>query len=156
VEGGKTVGILTKRDLRFQVGDEMPVRDVMTPAPGLVTAPLGTTLDQAKAILHKNKVEKLILTGPDGVSKGLITIKDIDLLGTRIRHAWKDGARQSSRRCGDRGHGSRARRETPRRGLRRDRRRHRPRTSEERGRARSRKSKRRFPGAEVVAGDVAT
>jgi IMP dehydrogenase len=76
VENGKLVGILTRRDLRFRERAETPVRDVMTTR--LVTAPLGTTLDQAEEILNRNKVEKLLLVGNDGRLGGLITRKDID------------------------------------------------------------------------------
>ncbi len=79
VEGRRVVGILTKRDLRFQRDETTPVRDIMTSAERLVTAPRGTTLDDAKHILHRNKVEKLILTHPNGDLAGLITIRDIDL-----------------------------------------------------------------------------
>jgi IMP dehydrogenase len=78
VEGKRLAGILTKRDLRFQVDEEATVQSVMTPAPRLVTAPKGTTLEEAKAILHRNKVEKLILVDGGGALAGLITIKDID------------------------------------------------------------------------------
>jgi IMP dehydrogenase len=78
VDGRKVSGILTKRDLRFQTDDRALVGAVMTPASRLVTAPKGTTLDDARAILHRNKVEKLILVDADGGLAGLITIKDID------------------------------------------------------------------------------
>jgi IMP dehydrogenase len=78
VEGRKIVGILTKRDLRFQTDDAALVSSVMTPAERLVTAPKGTTLEDAKAILHRNKVEKLVLVDGSGALAGLITIKDID------------------------------------------------------------------------------
>ena len=77
VEGGKVVGILTKRDLRFQTDDEAFVADVMTRE--LVTAAPDTTLEDAKRILHRRKVEKLILVDDAGVLAGLITIRDIDM-----------------------------------------------------------------------------
>ncbi len=76
--GGKLVGILTNRDIRFlEPGDfHKPVREFMT-REGLVTAPVGTTLEQAKAILQKHRIEKLPLVDSGGKLKGLITVKDI-------------------------------------------------------------------------------
>ena len=76
--GGKLVGILTNRDIRFlQPGDfHKPVSEFMT-REGLVTAPVGTTLEQAKAILQKHRIEKLPLVDSGGKLKGLITVKDI-------------------------------------------------------------------------------
>ena len=79
-EDGELVGILTKRDLRFISNPEMPVGEVMTKAPQLVTAPVGTTLEQAREILHKKKVEKLPLVDAHGKLAGLITIRDINNL----------------------------------------------------------------------------
>ncbi|MCY3023084.1 MAG: IMP dehydrogenase [Planctomycetota bacterium] len=75
-KNGRVVGILTKRDLRFQTNNVLKIREVMTKQ--LVTAKPGTSLEQAQEILHKNKVEKLLLVGEDGHLAGLITIKDID------------------------------------------------------------------------------
>jgi IMP dehydrogenase len=76
--GGKLVGILTNRDIRFveQADYARPVADFMT-ACDLVTAPVGTTLDQAKAILQRHRIEKLPLVDAGGCLKGLITVKDI-------------------------------------------------------------------------------
>jgi IMP dehydrogenase len=75
--GQKLVGILTNRDVRF-VGDmRVPVYELMTPTERLVTAPVGTTLDDAVAILQKHRIEKLPLVDESGVLKGLITVKDI-------------------------------------------------------------------------------
>ncbi|MDO7787437.1 IMP dehydrogenase [Desulforamulus aquiferis] len=73
---GKLVGILTNRDLRFETNDNRLCREVMT-KDNLVTAPVGTTLDQAKEILMKYKVEKLPIVDENYYLKGLITIKDI-------------------------------------------------------------------------------
>lgn len=78
VRDGKVVGILTARDLKFGIGDETRVADVMTKDRLVVAAP-GTTLKEAKEILQKEKVEKLLLV-EDGELKGLITMKDIDKL----------------------------------------------------------------------------
>jgi IMP dehydrogenase len=75
-EGGILVGILTNRDLRFEVDVEQPVSALMT-ATNLVTAPVGTTLAEAEEILHRNKIEKLPVVDADGVLRGLITVKDI-------------------------------------------------------------------------------
>jgi len=73
---GRLVGILTNRDLRFGVDPARPVSEAMT-ATNLVTAPVGTTLEEAEAILHRNKIEKLPVVDADGILKGLITVKDI-------------------------------------------------------------------------------
>jgi IMP dehydrogenase len=72
----RVIGIVTNRDLRFLRSETTPVAEIMTRAP-LVTAPPGTTLIQARDLLHKNKVEKLILVHKDGTLAGLITIRDI-------------------------------------------------------------------------------
>jgi IMP dehydrogenase len=73
---GTLVGILTNRDLRFAPDASQPVSALMT-ARDLVTAPVGTTLAEAEAILHRHKIEKLPVVDSDGVLKGLITVKDI-------------------------------------------------------------------------------
>ncbi len=70
-------GILTKRDLRFQVDYDVPVSEVMTTNP-LVVAPTNTSLLEARDILHKNKVEKLLLVDEENKLAGLITIRDIN------------------------------------------------------------------------------
>jgi IMP dehydrogenase len=75
-EDGVLVGILTNRDLRFEVDVEQPVSALMT-SRNLVTAPAGTTLQEAEAILHRNKIEKLPVVDADGRLRGLITVKDI-------------------------------------------------------------------------------
>ena len=76
-EDGKLVGILTNRDLRFENNYQQPISNVMTKE-GLVTAPEGTSLDEAKVILGKHRIEKLPIVDKDGYLKGLITIKDIE------------------------------------------------------------------------------
>jgi IMP dehydrogenase len=73
---GILVGILTNRDLRFEVDVQQPVSALMT-ARNLVTAPVGTTLPEAQEILHRNKIEKLPVVDADGRLRGLITVKDI-------------------------------------------------------------------------------
>ena len=77
VDGGKLVGILTNRDLRFLSDYNIKISEVMTKE-NLVTAPFGTTLDEAKLILMKHKIEKLPLVDENGILKGLVTIKDIE------------------------------------------------------------------------------
>jgi IMP dehydrogenase len=74
---GKLVGIITNRDLRFLTDFSQPIHEVMT-SNNLVTAPVGTTLDQAKKILMAHKIEKLPIIDDLGMLKGLITIKDIE------------------------------------------------------------------------------
>jgi IMP dehydrogenase len=73
---GKLIGILTNRDLRFETHMERPVREIMT-ATNLVTAPVGTTLNQARDILQRHKIEKLPVVESDQTLVGLITYKDI-------------------------------------------------------------------------------
>ncbi len=77
VDSGKLVGILTRRDLKFLEDDSVQIKDVMT-ADNLVTGPAGTTLEQAREILKKHKVEKLLLVNDKGELSGLITMRDID------------------------------------------------------------------------------
>ncbi len=72
----RLVGIVTNRDLRFQPDNGVFLQDIMT-VDGLVTAPVGTTLDEAEAILQEHKIEKLPVTDDAGFLKGLITFKDI-------------------------------------------------------------------------------
>ncbi len=76
LEDGKLVGILTNRDLRFLQRHDVPIADVMKKE-GLVTAPVGTSLEDAKRILHENRIEKLPVVDAQGRLRGLITIKDI-------------------------------------------------------------------------------
>ena len=73
---GRLVGILTNRDLRFESNVDRPISDIMTREP-LFTVPVGTTLDAARDILHRHKVEKLLVVDDQYRLKGLITVKDI-------------------------------------------------------------------------------
>jgi IMP dehydrogenase len=75
-ENGRLVGILTNRDLRFETRYHLPIREVMTKE-NLVTVPVGTTLEEAQRILHKHRIEKLLVVDKDQNLKGLITVKDI-------------------------------------------------------------------------------
>ncbi|HET9251385.1 MAG TPA: IMP dehydrogenase [Candidatus Eisenbacteria bacterium] len=81
-EGKRLVGILTNRDLRFVSGVDLKVRDAMT-KDNLVTAPVGTTLEEAERILHQHRIEKLPVVDADYNLRGLITVKDIQ---KRIRY----------------------------------------------------------------------
>jgi IMP dehydrogenase len=79
---GRLVGILTNRDLRFERDASQPVSALMT-GRNLITAPVGTSLEQAREILHRNKIEKLPVVDADGRLRGLITVRDIR---KRIEH----------------------------------------------------------------------
>ncbi len=76
-KSGKLVGIITNRDMRFLTDFNQKIGEVMTKE-NLITAPVGTTMDEAQAILRKHKIEKLPLVDDGGYLKGLITIKDIE------------------------------------------------------------------------------
>jgi IMP dehydrogenase len=75
-EDGRLVGILTNRDLRFETRYHLPIREVMT-KDDLVTVAVGTTLEEAQRILHKHRIEKLLVVDKNQNLKGLITVKDI-------------------------------------------------------------------------------
>ncbi len=76
-EAGKLVGIITNRDLLFETDLDRPIGEVMT-REGLITAPVGTTLEGAVDTLHRNKIEKLPVVDEKGILRGLITVKDIN------------------------------------------------------------------------------
>ena len=75
-EHGKLVGILTNRDLRFESRFDLPISERMT-KDNLITTPVGTTLEQAREVLHQHRIEKLLVVDANGDLKGLITVKDI-------------------------------------------------------------------------------
>ena len=77
VDGGKVVGIVTGRDLRFETRYDVPVSQIMTPRERLVTAREGTSLAEAKALLNKHKLERILVVNDAFELKGLITVKDI-------------------------------------------------------------------------------
>ena len=89
VKDSKLVGILTNRDLRFETNLNQPVSEVMT-KDNLITAPVGTSLEQAKMLLHKNRIEKLLVVDAHNNLKGLITVKDIEKI-KKYPNACKDG-----------------------------------------------------------------
>ena len=76
-DAGRLAGIITNRDLRFQEENSAPVKDIMT-SEGLITASIGTTLEQAETILQRHKIEKLPVVDDQQFLRGLITFKDID------------------------------------------------------------------------------
>ena len=88
VKTGNLVGIITNRDLRFETNLDMKVGDVMT-KDNLATAPVGTTLEESKAILHERRIEKLLVVDDAGKLEGLITIKDIEKI-KKYPHSCKD------------------------------------------------------------------
>ncbi len=94
--GKKLVGILTRRDLKFLTDDTVAIKEVMT-KDNLVTGSEHTTLDQAKEVLQKHKVEKLLLVKPNGELAGLITMRDIDRV-QQYPQACRDG--RGRLRCG--------------------------------------------------------
>ena len=77
-DGGKVVGIVTGRDLRFETRYDLPVSEIMTRQDRLITVPEGTTPEEAKALLNKHKLERLLLVNAAFELKGLITVKDIN------------------------------------------------------------------------------
>ncbi|HEY0591439.1 MAG TPA: IMP dehydrogenase [Thermoanaerobaculia bacterium] len=85
---GKLVGILTNRDLRFETRFDLPISERMT-KDDLVTVPVGTTLDEAREVLHQHRIEKLLVVDGNGDLKGLITVKDIQK-ARRYPNASKD------------------------------------------------------------------
>src|SRR5678816_2610881 len=93
---GRLVGILTNRDLRFETNVNRPIADVMT-KDKLITVAVGTTLDEAREILHQHKVEKLLVVDHDYRLKGLITVKDIQK-AVKYPYASKDSLGRL--RCG--------------------------------------------------------
>ncbi len=89
---GKLVGILTNRDMRFLTDFSQPIGEVMT-KDNLVTAPVGTTLEQAQEILRRHRIEKLPIVDENGYLKGLVTIKDIEKAVKYPNSARDDGGR---------------------------------------------------------------
>ena len=77
VEGRRVVGIVTNRDLRFETRLDVPVRDIMTPRERLVTVREGASLDEAKALMHRHRLERVLVVNGDFELRGLITVKDI-------------------------------------------------------------------------------
>ncbi len=89
VEGTRVVGIVTNRDLRFETRLDQPVRNIMTPRERLVTVKEGSTPEEAKALMHKHRLERVLVINGDFELRGLITVKDI-LKSTEHPLACKD------------------------------------------------------------------
>ena len=89
VEGSKVVGIVTNRDLRFETKLDQPVRNIMTPRERLITVKEGCNPDEAKALMHKHRLERVLVINGDFELRGLITVKDI-LKSTEHPFACKD------------------------------------------------------------------
>ncbi|MCQ9325860.1 IMP dehydrogenase [Neisseria dentiae] len=89
VENGKVVGLVTNRDLRFEKRLDQPVSAIMTPRERLVTVPEGTSIEDARDVMHEHKVERVLVVNGDWELKGLITVKDI-LKTTEFPNANKD------------------------------------------------------------------
>ena len=89
VENGRVVGIVTNRDLRFETRLDSPVSTIMTPRERLVTVREGASLDEAQALMHQHRLERVLVVNADFELKGLITVKDI-LKATEKPNACKD------------------------------------------------------------------
>lgn len=85
VKHGKVVGIVTNRDLRFETNLDQPVSNVMTPRERLVTVSEDDSLEQAKSLMHKHRLERVLVMDSDNTLKGLITVKDIQ---KATEHPW--------------------------------------------------------------------
>jgi len=77
VERGRVVGIVTNRDLRFETHLDQPARNIMTPRERLVTVRQGASLDEAKELMHRHRLERVLVIDADYQLRGLITVKDI-------------------------------------------------------------------------------
>lgn len=89
VEGDQVVGIVTNRDLRFETRLDQPVRDIMTPKERLVTVKEGASVEEAKALMHAHRLERVLVVNDAFQLRGLITVKDI-LKGIEHPHAARD------------------------------------------------------------------
>jgi IMP dehydrogenase len=77
VEGPKVIGIITNRDLRFETRLDAPVREIMTPRERLITVREGASLEEAKSLMHRHRLERVVVVNGDSELRGLITVKDI-------------------------------------------------------------------------------
>ncbi len=89
LEGRKVVGIVTNRDLRFETNLDQPVKNIMTPRDKLITVREGATLEEAKALMHRHRLERVLVINGDWELRGLITVKDI-LKSSEHPNACKD------------------------------------------------------------------
>jgi IMP dehydrogenase len=90
VEGERVVGIVTNRDLRFETNLDQPVSNIMTPRERLVTVREGTSTEEAKALMHRHRLERVLVINGDYELRGLVTVKDI-LKSSEYPLACKDG-----------------------------------------------------------------
>lgn len=77
IDNGKLVGIITNRDIRFETNLSQPVKNIMTPREKLVTVKEGTSIEEAKILMHKHRIERVLVVNNDFELKGLITVKDL-------------------------------------------------------------------------------
>ncbi len=77
IENGRVVGIVTNRDLRFETNLDQPVKNIMTPREKLVTVKEGASLEEAKALMHRHRLERVLVINGDWQLRGLMTVKDI-------------------------------------------------------------------------------
>src|SRR6266545_2138815 len=89
LDGKRVVGIVTNRDLRFETNLDQPVKNIMTPRDKLVTVKEGATLDEAKGLMHRHRLERVLVINGDWEMRGLITVKDI-LKSSEHPNACKD------------------------------------------------------------------
>jgi IMP dehydrogenase len=89
LEGNRVVGIVTNRDLRFEDNLDQPVKNIMTPRDKLVTVKEGASLDEARALMHRHRLERVLVINGDWELRGLMTVKDI-LKSSEHPHACKD------------------------------------------------------------------
>src|SRR3546814_12301013 len=78
VEGGKLVGIVTNRDLRFEDRLDLPLRDIMTPQERLITMDEGATLDEAQSLMHKHRLERVLIVNKNFQLRGLATVRSAE------------------------------------------------------------------------------
>lgn len=88
-EDGKVVGIVTNRDLRFETRLDLPISEIMTPRSNLITVNPGTDIEQARMVMHQNKLERVVIVDENNKLQGLITVKDI-IKKTTFPNANKD------------------------------------------------------------------
>ncbi len=89
LDGKRVVGIVTNRDLRFETNLDQPVKNIMTPRDKLVTVKEGAALEDAKALMHRHRLERVLVINGDWELRGLITVKDI-LKSSEHPNACKD------------------------------------------------------------------
>ena len=156
LQGKVVVGIVTNRDLRFETRLDAPVREIMTPRERLISVREGATLAEGKALMHREKLERVLVVNDAFELRGLMTVKDITKQ-TSFPNAARDahGKLRVGAAIGV-GEGTEERAELlVRRRRRRPRRRHRARPQRRRRRARA-LGQAQFPSVDVIGGNIAT